>query len=135
MEMKELQDALSELKSQGLDEKQILGSLYKMFVEGKIDLDQLEAIANEMGYKLTDKFKELSDEEKKSYDLAEEEAEESHPELNEDATEVDEDEDEDEDEDIADDEEEEEDEDEDAEESEEDEEDEAMKYFGLNKDK
>lgn len=134
MEMKELQDALSELKSQGLDEEKILGSLYKMFVDGEIDLNQLEAIADEMGYKLTDEFKNLSDEEKKKYDLAEEEAKESHPELNEDATEVGEDDEEDEDEDIADDDEE-EDEDEDAEESEEDEEDEAMKYFGLNKDK
>ena len=142
MELKDLQDALSELKSQGKDDKSILESLYKMFVKGEIDLNQLEAVAHEMGYKLKDNFKEMSDEEQKNFALAKEEAEKSHPELNEDATEVDdeeededgsedenEDEDEDEDEDIADDG---DDEEEDEDEDENDEEEEAMKYFGLN---
>ena len=139
MELKELQDALSELKSQGMSEEDILGSLYTMFIEDKIDANQLEAIADEMGYQLSEEFKKLSDEEKKTFGLAEEEAEEEEPNLKDKGTRY-EDEEEDEGEDEGEDEsgEEEEDEseeDEDESEDDESEEDEAMKLFGLNKNK
>lgn len=142
MELKELQDALSELKSQGMSEEDILGSLYTMFVEDKIDANQLEAIADEMGYQLSEEFKKLPDEEKKTFGLAEEEAEEEEPNLKDKGTRYeDEDEEEEGEEDESDEsgeEEEEEDEsEEDEDESEDDksEEDEAMKLFGLNKNK
>lgn len=144
MELKELQDALSELKSQGMSEEDILGSLYTMFIEDKIDANQLEAIADEMGYQLSEEFKKLPDEEKKTFGLAEEEAEEEEPNLKDKGTryEDEEDEEEDEGEDESGEEEEEEDEseedeDESEDESEDDEseEDEAMKLFGLNKNK
>ena len=142
MELKELQDALSELKSQGMSEEDILGSLYTMFIEDKIDANQLEAIADEMGYQLSEEFKKLPDEEKKTFGLAEEEAEEEEPNLKDKGTRYeDEDEEEDEGEDESGEEEDESEEDE-SEEDEEDEseddeseEDEAMKYFGLNKNK
>ena len=140
MELKELQDALSELKSQGMSEEDILGSLYTMFIEDKIDANQLEAIADEMGYQLSEEFKKLPDEEKKTFGLAEEEAEEEEPNLKDKGTryEDEEDEEEDEGEDESGEEEDESEEDEEEEdESEEDEseEDEAMKLFGLNKNK
>lgn len=141
MELKELQDALSELKSQGMSEEDILGSLYTMFIEDKIDANQLEAIADEMGYQLSEEFKKLPDEEKKTFGLAEEEAEEEEPNLKDNGTRYeDEDEEEEGEEDESDesDEEEEEDEseeDEDESEDDESEEDEAMKLFGLNKNK
>lgn len=144
MELKELQDALSELKSQGMSEEDILGSLYTMFIEDKIDANQLEAIADEMGYQLSEEFKKLPDEEKKTFGLAEEEAEEEEPNLKDKGTRY-EDEDEEEDEGEEDesdesgeeeeDESEEEEEDEDESEDDESEEDEAMKLFGLNKNK
>lgn len=144
MELKELQDALSELKSQGMSEEDILGSLYTMFIEDKIDANQLEAIADEMGYQLSEEFKKLSDEEKKTFGLAEEEAEEEEPNLKDKGTRY-EDEDEEEDEGEEDesdesgeeeeDESEDEEEDEDESEDDESEEDEAMKLFGLNKNK
>lgn len=143
MELKELQDALSELKSQGMSEEDILGSLYTMFIEDKIDANQLEAIADEMGYQLSEEFKKLPDEEKKTFGLAEEEAEEEEPNLKDKGTRY-EDEDEDEEEEGEEDEsgeeeedesEEDEEEDEDESEDDESEEDEAMKLFGLNKNK
>ena len=143
MELKELQDALSELKSQGMSEEDILGSLYTMFIEDKIDANQLEAIADEMGYQLSEEFKKLSDEEKKTFGLAEEEAEEEDPNLKDNGTryEDEDDEDESEEEDESDEsgeeeeDESEEDEEEDESEDDESEEDEAMKLFGLNKNK
>ena len=141
MELKELQDALSELKSQGMSEEDILGSLYTMFIEDKIDANQLEAIADEMGYQLSEEFKKLPDEEKKTFGLAEEEAEEEDPNLKdkgtryEDEDEEDESEEEDESGEEEEDESEEDEEDEDESEDDESEEDEAMKLFGLNKNK
>ena len=142
MELKELQDALSELKSQGMSEEDILGSLYTMFIEDKIDANQLEAIADEMGYQLSEEFKKLPDEEKKTFGLAEEEAEEEEPNLKDKGTRYEDDEEEEEGEEDESDEsgekEEEEDEseeDEDESEDDESEEDEAMKLFGLNKNK
>ena len=141
MELKELQDALSELKSQGMSEEDILGSLYTMFIEDKIDANQLEAIADEMGYQLSEEFKKLPDEEKKTFGLAEEEAEEEDPNLKdkgtryEDEDEEDESEEEDESDESGEEEEDESEEDEDESEDDESEEDEAMKLFGLNKNK
>lgn len=144
MELKELQDALSELKSQGMSEEDILGSLYTMFIEDKIDANQLEAIADEMGYQLSEEFKKLPDEEKKTFGLAEEEAEEKEPNLKDKGTRYeDEDEEEEGEEDESDESgeeeedesEEEEEEDEDESEDDESEEDKAMKLFGLNKNK
>ena len=142
MELKELQDALSELKSQGMSEEDILGSLYTMFIEDKIDANQLEAIADEMGYQLSEEFKKLPDEEKKTFGLAEGEAEEEEPNLKDKGTryedEDEEDESEEEDESGEEEDESEEDkseEDEDESEDDESEEDEAMKLFGLNKNK
>ena len=140
MELKELQDALSELKSQGMSEEDILGSLYTMFIEDKIDANQLEAIADEMGYQLSEEFKKLPDEEKKTFGLAEEEAEEEEPNLKDKGTRYEDEDEEEEEEDESDEsgEEEEEDEseeDEDESEDDESEEDEAMKLFGLNKNK
>lgn len=143
MELKELQDALSELKSQGMSEEDILGSLYTMFIEDKIDANQLEAIADEMGYQLSEEFKKLPDEEKKTFGLAEEEAEEEEPNLKDKGTRYeDEDEEEEGEEDESDESGEEEEEDESEEEEDEDEskddeseEDKAMKLFGLNKNK
>lgn len=144
MELKELQDALSELKSQGMSEEDILGSLYTMFIEDKIDANQLEAIADEMGYQLSEEFKKLPDEEKKTFGLAEEEAEEEEPNLKDKGTryedeedEEDESEEEGESDESGEEEEDESEEDEEEDESEDDEseEDEAMKLFGLNKNK
>ena len=138
MELKELQDALSELKSQGMSEEDILGSLYTMFIEDKIDANQLEAIADEMGYQLSEEFKKLPDEEKKTFGLAEEEAEEEDPNLQDKGTryEDEDEEDESEEEDESGEEEEDEsEEEEDESEDDESEEDEAMKLFGLNKNK
>ena len=143
MELKELQDALSELKSQGMSEEDILGSLYTMFIEDKIDANQLEAIADEMGYQLSEEFKKLPDEEKKTFGLAEEEAEEEEPNLKDNGTRYEDDEEdesdesgeEDEDESEEDEDESEEDEDESEDDEDESEEDKAMKLFGLNKNK
>ena len=55
-----------EQKANGMSEDEILAVLYKMFQDDKIDLNQLEALCAVMGYELTDEFKNMSDEDKKT---------------------------------------------------------------------
>lgn len=55
-----------EQKANGMSEDEILAVLYKMFQDDKIDLDQLEALCAVMGYELTEEFKNMSDEDKKT---------------------------------------------------------------------
>lgn len=55
-----------EQKANGMSEDEILAVLYKMFQDDKIDLNQLEALVAVMGYELTDEFKNMSDEDKKT---------------------------------------------------------------------
>lgn len=55
-----------EQKANGMSEDEILAVLYKMFQDDKIDLNQLEALCAVMGYELTEEFKNMSDEDKKT---------------------------------------------------------------------
>lgn len=55
-----------EQKANGMSEDEILAVLYKMFQEDKIDEAQLEALCAVLGYELTEEFKAMSDEDKKT---------------------------------------------------------------------
>lgn len=56
MTIKEAKEAISEMKAQGSSEEEIAASFYLLFVEDKIDVNQLNALVNLLGYHLTDEF-------------------------------------------------------------------------------
>lgn len=57
MEKTEFDSLVKQLKAAGLNEEQIMETLYETFQEGKMDRQDLEACANWLGYELTDEFK------------------------------------------------------------------------------
>ena len=65
MTIEEAREAIEELKAQGANEEEIAGSFYLMFVDGKLDLKQFEALVNLLGYHLTEEFLAMSEEEQK----------------------------------------------------------------------
>lgn len=109
MSIEELTKAVDEMKAQGQSEEEIAGAYYLLFRDGKIDLEQLEALVNHLGFELSDEFKAMDPEQQKEagYEVLEEEDGEQGEEA--------------------------ESSDEEIEDEEEDEEDEAMKLFGENK--
>jgi len=66
MTLKEIQDAFKKLKKEGMDDDEILGRLYMMFQDDVIDIDELEACCNILGYEFTDEFREMSPEQQKT---------------------------------------------------------------------
>ena len=44
------------LKSQGMTNKDILGTIHLMYKKGKIDLEDMKKLAGALGYELTDEF-------------------------------------------------------------------------------
>lgn len=75
MKLEEMKKAFDELKKEGYDEYDILGTFYEKFVNGEIDINQFEAVASLLGMSLTDEFKNLSEEEQKKFAVIEEEDE------------------------------------------------------------
>ena len=61
----EFKKAFDEMRAQGADDDEILGTLYRTFQDDKIDINQLDALVNILGYELTDEFKNMSTEEQK----------------------------------------------------------------------
>lgn len=86
----EAKKTLDELKAQGYSDDELLGSFYLMFVDGKIDVDEMENLSNALGYSLTDEFKNMSPEDQKTkgYELDEDSTDASKGEI-EDAKEYD----------------------------------------------
>ena len=66
MTVNEAKEAIAELKAQGNTEEEIAGSFYLMFCDGKIDVNQFDALVNLLGYHLTDEFLAMSEEEQKT---------------------------------------------------------------------
>ena len=66
MTVEEAKESFEELRRQGATQEDILGTLYYMYGKDEIDFNQFEALANVLGYELTDEFKALSDEDKKT---------------------------------------------------------------------
>ena len=62
-----------EQKDEGQTEDEILGTLYAMFVDDSINLEQLEVLVNVLGYEITDEFKNMSPEDQKTKGWAKEE--------------------------------------------------------------
>lgn len=57
MNNEEIQSLIKQLKAQGLEDEQIMDVFYKTFTKGEMDRNDLETLANAMGYELTDEFK------------------------------------------------------------------------------
>lgn len=79
MTQEEVNKAFEELKSEGMDDNDLLVALGKMYQDGEITKDQLGALIDELGYEFTDEFSKMSDEDSKN-NLFSEEKEEGEPE-------------------------------------------------------
>lgn len=66
MTINEAKKAFDEMRAQGADDNAILGTLYRMFQDDKIDVEQLGALVNVLGYELTDEFKQMTPEDQKT---------------------------------------------------------------------
>lgn len=69
MTLEEAKEALEELKQDGNSEEDILKILYLMYVDGELELSDLRTFSELMGYKLTDEFEAMSEEDKKTAGL------------------------------------------------------------------
>lgn len=67
MTVKEVKEVIKSLRKSGASDEDIAGSFYMMFVNDKIDVNQLNALLNVLGYHLSDEFLSLSTEEQKEY--------------------------------------------------------------------
>lgn len=78
MSIEELQKAIEEMKAQGQSEEEIAGAFYLLFRDGKINLEQLEALVNTLGFELSEEFKTMDPEAQKDggYEVLDENPEE-----------------------------------------------------------
>lgn len=71
MTVDEAKNAIEELKAQGLTDEGIAASLYSMYQDDKIDLDQFGALVKLVGYELSEEFMAMDDAEKKNQEVGE----------------------------------------------------------------
>lgn len=81
MSIEELTKAVEEMKAQGQSEEEIAGAYYLLFRDGKIDLEQLEALVNHLGFELSEEFKAMDPETQKDagYEVLDNEEEQNAP--------------------------------------------------------
>lgn len=60
MNNEEIQSLIKQLKAAGLNDEEIMDTFYEGFQSGELDRNDLEALAEAMGYELTDDFKKDS---------------------------------------------------------------------------
>lgn len=77
MSIEELKKAIEEMKAQGQSEEEIAGAFYLLFRDGKITLEQLEALVNVLGFELSEEFKAMDPEQQKEagYEVLDENSE------------------------------------------------------------
>lgn len=88
MTPEELNKAVEAMKADGATEEDMLGAFYKMFQEDKISFEGLEALVEGIGYHITDEFRAMSDEDRKTKGYEEVETENVSEEAKEEAKEV-----------------------------------------------
>lgn len=76
MTIEEAKKVFGELQTEGHSKEDIAGALYLMFQNGELDITQLEALVNELGFAMDDKFKAMSPEDQKTKGWAPKEDEE-----------------------------------------------------------
>jgi hypothetical protein len=65
----ELQEAIAELKAQGASEEDIAASFYLMFSEGKINLEQFQALLDAIDYELDEEFLNMDEQTQRTFAL------------------------------------------------------------------
>ena len=65
MTLEEVKEFLEERKAEGESEEDILKVFYAMYVKGAIELSDLRTFTEALGWKFTDEFEALPEEEKK----------------------------------------------------------------------
>lgn len=88
MTPEELNKAVEAMKADGATEEDMLGAFYKMFQEDKISFEGLEALVEGIGYHITDEFRAMSDEDRKTKGYEEVETENVSEEVKEEAKEA-----------------------------------------------
>ncbi|MFA6829165.1 MAG: hypothetical protein WCR67_00435 [Bacilli bacterium] len=83
MTIDELKKSVEILKSEGWTEGEVLGSFYAMFQDGKVNLNEFEAMCAVIGYELTDEFKKMSPEDQRTKGYYENDEEETKTEVTE----------------------------------------------------
>lgn len=75
MTYEEAQKAIESLKAEGYSEEEILIVFHDMFRDGKMTIDELKEMVGLIGYEITEKFLNMSEEEQKEplYDVLDEE--------------------------------------------------------------
>ena len=75
MTYEEAQKAIESLKAEGYSEEEILIVFHDMFRDGKMTIDELKEMVGLIGYEITEKFLNMSEEEQKEplYDILDEE--------------------------------------------------------------
>lgn len=71
MTLKEAKQVIDEYLAQGEDEESIVSALYIMYQDGDLNLEELQKLIELLGYKFTEEFKAMSDEDKKTKGLVE----------------------------------------------------------------
>lgn len=66
MTAEEAKKAFDELRAQGETDEEILAGLYLMFVDGKFTVEELGKMAGILGYDLSDEFKAMSPEDRRT---------------------------------------------------------------------
>ena len=72
MTLEEIKEFLEEKKLEGYSEEELLKIFYAMYVKGDLELSGLRILTETLGWKLTDEFEAMSDEDKKTRWLAKE---------------------------------------------------------------
>ena len=75
MTVEEVQEAFDQLRAQGADDDDILGVLYLMYQDKKLDTNQLREMVDILGYEFTPEFEAMSEEDKHIYGFVDEENE------------------------------------------------------------
>lgn len=57
MNEEQINSLIEQLRASGMDDEKIMDVFFKTFQEGKMDREDLETLANVLGYELTDEFK------------------------------------------------------------------------------
>ena len=89
MTVEEGKKMVETLKSKGYSEEDILAGFYQIFIDEKVDINQLGDLVQLVGYELTDEFRNLSPEDQKTkgWEIEEDEDAEVSEKENEDAKE------------------------------------------------
>lgn len=69
MTPEELQEAIAELKAQGASEEDIAASFYLMFSEGKVNLEQFQALLDAIDYELDEEFLNMDEQTQRTFAL------------------------------------------------------------------